>query len=266
MDPDMAAFMAEYDACDIREKLATADSGKTHQVNETGESKQDEQERVHRVRKDERATMVDKAESFSDLRHTRARDTRAPSLGPIHRRQSRQPNVAVLDSSHTRSHFAPRASSRPSRDTRALSPLHPQFGTSKKVVPVYSQVHAETDNGASMTMTPHASLISEAQQCNVSIKMADGSVLNSNIKRGFHDATCHGKLLPKIEALHVPDLAATLISSMAPQLDMEHSKHYGLFLQPACDSCPICTPHADRIMIATTTTDMSISITAMTDS
>jgi len=32
-------------------------------------------------------------------------------------------------------------------------------------------------------------------------------------------------------------------------------------MQPACDSCPIYTPHADRIMIATTATDMSISIT-----
>jgi len=116
-----------------------------------------------------------------------------------------------------------------------------------------------------MTMTPHASLICEAQQCNMSIKMADGSVLNSNIKRGFLNAACNGKLLPKIEALNVPDLAATLIS--LPQLvsegnmDMVHSKHYGSFMQPACDSCPICTPRVDRIMIATTARDMSISIT-----
>ena len=116
-----------------------------------------------------------------------------------------------------------------------------------------------------MTMMPHASLIREARQCNMSIKMAAGSVLNSNIKRGFLDATCNGKLQPKIEALHVPDLAATLISS--PQLvsegnmDMVHSKRYSSFMQPACDSCPIYTPHADRIMIATTATDMSISIT-----
>ena len=44
--------------------------------------------------------------------------------------------------------------------------------------------------------------------------MADGSVLNSYIKKGFLDATCNGKLLPKIEALHVPDLAATLVSSL----------------------------------------------------
>ena len=54
---------------------------------------------------------------------------------------------------------------------------------------MYSQVHAEIDSGASMTMTPHASLISEAQQCNMSIKMADGLVLNSNKKRGIFDAT-----------------------------------------------------------------------------
>ena len=72
-------------------------------------------------------------------------------------------------------------------------------------------------------------------------------------------------MLPKIEALHIPDLAATLISS--PQLvsegnmDMVHSKHYGSFMQPACDSFPIYTPHVDRIMIATTARDMSISIT-----
>jgi len=90
-------------------------------------------------------------------------------------------------------------------------------------------------------------------------------VLTSNIKKGFLDATCNGKLLPKIEALHVFDLAATLISS--PQLvskgnmDMVHSKHYGSFMQPACDSCPICTPNVNRIMIATTATDMSISNT-----
>ena len=64
---------------------------------------------------------------------------------------------------------------------------------------------------------------------------------------------------------YVPDLAATLISS--PQLisegnmDMVHSKHYGSFMQPACNSCPICTPHVDRIIIATTAIDMSISIT-----
>jgi len=99
----------------------------------------------------------------------------------------------------------------------------------------------------------------------MSIKMADGLVLNSNIKRGFLDATCNGKLLPKIEALHLPDLAATLIS--APQLvseghmDTVHSKRYGSFMQPACDSCSICTPHADRITIETTATDMSFSIT-----
>jgi len=129
---------------------------------------------------------------------------------------------------------------------------------------MYSQVYADIDSGASMTMTPHASLISEAQQCNMSIKMADGPVLTSNIKRGFLDATCNGKLLQKIEALHVPNLAATLISS--PQLvseghmDMVHPKRYGSFMQPACDSCPICTPHADKIMIETTATDMSISI------
>jgi len=130
---------------------------------------------------------------------------------------------------------------------------------------MYSQAHAVIDSVASMTMTPQASLIIEAQQCNMSIKMADGSVLTSNIKRGFLNATCNGKLLPKIEALHVPDLAATLISS--PQLvsegnmDMVHSKHYGSFMQPACDSSSICTPHVNRIMIATTATDMSISIT-----
>jgi len=131
---------------------------------------------------------------------------------------------------------------------------------------MYTQVQADIDSGASMTMTPHASLISEGQQCNMKIiKLADGSVLTSNIKRGFLDATCNGKLLPKIEALHVPDLAATLISSQQlvsqGNMDMVHSKHYGSFMQPACDSCPICTPHVDRIMIATTATDMSISIT-----
>jgi len=104
----------------------------------------------------------------------------------------------------------------------------------------------------------------EGQQCNMSIKLADGSVLTSNIKKGFLDATCNGKLLPKIEALHVPDLAATLISS--PQLisegnmDMVHSKHDGSFMQPACDSCPICTPHVNRIMIATTATDTFFSV------
>ena len=92
--------------------------------------------------------------------------------------------------------------------------------------------------------------------------MADGSLLNSNIKRGFLNAACNGKLLPRIEALHVPDLAATLISSLQlvseGNMDMVHSKHYGSFMQPACDSCP---PHVDKIMIATTARDMSISIT-----
>ena len=131
----------------------------------------------------------------------------------------------------------PRTSSRTSRDTRALSPLRPHFEASNKVATMYSQIYADIDSGASMTMTPHASLISEGQQCNMSIKLADGSILASIIKKGFLDATCNGKLLPKIEALHVPDLAATLISS--PQLvaegnmDMVHSKHYGLFMQPA---------------------------------
>jgi len=149
-NPDIAAFVAECDARDIRyEKLAAADK---HQVKKTGESTQDDQERVHRVRKDERAKMLDNAESFSDSPPKRARDTR--TLSPVHRRQSCRPNVADLDSSHACSHSAPRASSRPSRDTHALSPLCPQFGTSNKVVPMYSQVHAEIDSGASMTMTP----------------------------------------------------------------------------------------------------------------
>jgi len=44
-------------------------------------------------------------------------------------------------------------------------------------------------------------------------------------------------------------------------MDMLHSRRYSSFMQPVCDSCPICTPHADRIMIATTATDMSISVT-----
>jgi len=191
MDPDMAAYVTEFAADSV-----------VYQINETGKMKQDEQERVC---------------------PKRARDTRA--LSPLHRRQlkcpppwldSRKPHAAAIDGSHARSHSALRTSSRPSRDTRALSPLRPQFEASNEVVPMYSQVHAEIDSGASMTMTPHASLISEGQQCNMSIKLANGSVLTSNVKKGFLDATCNGKLLPKIEALHVPDLAATLISS--PQL------------------------------------------------
>ena len=225
MDPDMDAFVAENDARDVRcAELAAAESGKAHQVNETGEPKQDEQERVRPKR----------------------RDTRA--LSPVHRRQlkrpppwvdSRQPHAAALDSSHARSHSAPRTSSCPSRDTRALSLLRPQFGTSDKVVPVYSRVFAGIDSGASMTMMPHASLIHEAQQYNTSIKMADGSVLNSDIKGGFLNAACNGKLLPKIEALHVADLAATLIFSQQlvseGNMDMVHSKHHGSFMQPACN-------------------------------
>jgi len=188
MDPDMAAYVTEFAADSV-----------AYPINETGKMKQDEQER---------------------LRPKRARDTHA--LSPLHRRQSkcpppwldsRQPHAAAIDSSHARSHSAPRTSSRPSCDTRALSPLRPQFEASNKVVPMYSQVHADIDSGASMTMTPHASLVSEGQQCNMSIKLADGSVPSSNIKRGFLDATCNVKLMPKIEALHVPDLAATLISS-----------------------------------------------------
>jgi len=55
-----------------------------------------------------------------------------------------------------------------------------------------------------MTMTPHASLINQAQQCNMRIKMADASVLNSNIKRGFLDATCNGKLLQKLRHYMCP--------------------------------------------------------------
>ena len=99
-----------------------------------------------------------------------------------------------MDGSHARSHSAPRTSSLPSRDTRALSPLRPQFEASNTVVPMYSQIHADIDSGASMTITPHASLISEGQQCNMSIKLADGSIQTSNIKKGFLDATCNGKL------------------------------------------------------------------------
>ena len=70
MDPDMAAFVAECDARDIREKLAAADSGKANQVNKTGKSKQDDRERVRSVR-NETATMLDKAESVSDSRTKR---------------------------------------------------------------------------------------------------------------------------------------------------------------------------------------------------
>ena len=116
-----------------------------------------------------------------------------------------------------------------------------------------------------MTITSHALFIRQAQQCNMSIKMADETVLNSNINRGFLDAACNRKPLPNIEALHVPDLAATLISSpyliSEGNMDMIHSKRVCSFMQPVCDSCPICTTHADRIVIATTATDMSISIT-----
>jgi len=238
MDPDLAAYVTEFAANSV-----------AYQINEMGKTKQNEQERV---------------------RFKRARYTRA--LSPLHHRQlkcpppwldSRQPLAAAVDSAHACSHSAPRTSSRPSRDTHALSLLRPQFEASNKVVPMYSQVHADIDSGASMPMTPHASLISEGQQCNMSMKLADSLILTSNTKRGFLNATC--KLLPKIEALHMPDLAATLISS--PQLvsegkmDNVHSKHYGSFMQPACDSCPICTPYVDRIIIATTATDMSISIT-----
>ena len=65
MDPDMDAFVAEHDACDIREKLEAADSGKVNQANKTGKSKQDEQELVRQVR-NETAAMLDKAGSVSD--------------------------------------------------------------------------------------------------------------------------------------------------------------------------------------------------------
>ena len=61
-DPDIAAFVAVCDARDIRfEKLTAADK---HQVKKTGDSKQDDQEHVHRVTKDERAKMLDNVESF----------------------------------------------------------------------------------------------------------------------------------------------------------------------------------------------------------
>jgi len=108
MDPDMAAYVTEFAADSV-----------AYQINETGKTKQDEQERV---------------------RPKRARDTRA--LSPLHRRQlkcpppwldSRQPHAAAIDSSHARSQSAPHTSSRPSRDTRALSPLRPQFEASKKL-------------------------------------------------------------------------------------------------------------------------------------
>jgi len=159
MDPDMAAYVPEFAADSV-----------VYQINETGKVKQDEQERVH---------------------PKRARDTRA--LSPLYRRQlkcpppwldSCQPHTAAIDGSHARSHSVPRTSSRPSRDTCTLSPLRPQFEASNKVVPMYSRVHADIDSGASMTMTPHASgsLISEGQQSNMSIKLADDSVLTSNIK------------------------------------------------------------------------------------
>jgi len=158
--------------------MAADDSGKAYQVNETGKSKQDELEHAHQVRNDETAKVFDKAESFSDFsswvvqqeddslaepsseQTKRARDTRA--LSPIHHRQSRRPNAAILDISHVRSHSAPRTSLRPSRDMRALSPLRPRFGASNKIMPVYSRILAEIYSGASMTMTPHASLIREA--------------------------------------------------------------------------------------------------------
>jgi len=257
-----------------QQEMATDDIGLAYHVNGTGKSKQDDQKHAHQVKNDETTKMLDKLESFPDFlrvaqqedenlgnpsseRTKRARDTRA--LSPTHRRQSRQQNAAILNMSHARSHSAPHTSSRPSRDTCARSPLRPHFGTSNKIMPVYSHVLAEIDSGASMTMTPHASLIREAQQCNMSIKMADGSVLNSNIKRCFLDTACNGNPLPNIKALHMPDLAATLISS--PQLmsegnmDMVNSKRFGLFLQPTCGSCSICAPHADRIMIATTSTE-----------
>jgi len=89
MDPDMVAFVTEF----------AAYSGKVHQVNETGETKQDEQERV---------------------RPKRVRDTRA--LSPLHCCQlkyplpwldSRQPHATALDRSHDHSHSTPRTSSRP---------------------------------------------------------------------------------------------------------------------------------------------------------
>jgi len=54
-----------------------------------------------------------------------------------------------------------------------------------------------------MTMMPHASLVRDARFSNICIKLADGSVLNSNIKRGYLDAACNGKLLPNITALSV---------------------------------------------------------------
>ena len=66
MDLDMAAFVAEHYARDIREQLAAADSGKANQVNKTGKSKKDDRERVRRVR-NETATMFDKANSVSDF-------------------------------------------------------------------------------------------------------------------------------------------------------------------------------------------------------
>jgi len=87
-------------------------SGKAYQVNETAELKQDEQERAHRVKKNERAQIFDKAESHSVFlslvaqqdangqakpsseRCKRPHDTLA--LSPLHCHQSRRPNAAQL--------------------------------------------------------------------------------------------------------------------------------------------------------------------------
>ena len=162
-----------------QQEMATDDIGLAYHVNGTGKSKQDDQKHAHQVKNDETTKMLNKLESFPDFlrvaqqedenlgnpsseRTKRARDTRA--LSSIHHRQWCRPHAAVLDISHARSHSAPRTSSLPSRDTLALSPLRPRFGTSTKVIPVYSHVHADVNSGASMTMTPHASLIRDAQQ------------------------------------------------------------------------------------------------------
>jgi len=154
-----------------RQEMEADDSSKAY-LNETAELKQDEQERSHQVKRNEKTQMLDKAELHSAFlslvaqqdansqakpsseRSKRAHDTRA--LSPLHCHQLRRPNAAVLDSSHACSRSAPRTSSRPSRDTHALSPVRPLFWTCNTVVPVYFHVLAEIDSGDSMTMRPHA--------------------------------------------------------------------------------------------------------------
>ena len=114
-----------------------------------------------------------------------------------------------------------------------------------------SHAHAQLDSGATLTITPDGDLVRNTTPVYTTIKMADDHSLTGWFEKGIFSGLTHGIPWPDHPALVVPTFPHTLLSQPAAVTAGNafiHTPTLGAFTQPdKPGTCPICTPHPQRI-------------------